>query len=156
MIVVTDAGPLIYLAGAGELDTLRYLFDAVVVPQVVFDEVTVAGAGRIGSEEVAAATWLRVEIEAPDPRLLAMLDAGEASAIPLAERLHAMLLVDDTSARAVAEDRGIRIVGTLGVLLLAKRAGHVSLVAPILERMAALGMYVSADLRRRVLQAAGE
>jgi hypothetical protein len=42
------------------------------------------------------------------------------------------------------------------VLLLAKRAGHVSLVAPILERMAALGMYVSADLRRRVLQAAGE
>lgn len=156
MIVVTDAGPLIYLAGAGELDILRHLFDAVVVPRVVFDEVTVAGAGRIGSAEVAAATWLRVEIEAPDPRLSATLDAGEASAIPLAERLHATLLVDDASARAVAQDRGIRIVGTLGVLLLAKRAGRVSLVAPILERMAALGMYVSADLRRRVLQAAGE
>jgi predicted nucleic acid-binding protein len=42
MIVVPDAGPLIYLAGAGHLDLLRRLYDEVVVPRIVFDEVTVA------------------------------------------------------------------------------------------------------------------
>ena len=156
MIVVTDAGPLIYLAGAGELQVLQDIFDAVIVPRVVYEEVTVAGAGRVGAAEVAGASWLRVEDEAPDQDLLAILDAGEAAAIPLAERYHAMLLVDDAAARAAAQGRGLQVVGTLGVLLLAKRGGHVPLVAPILERMARLGMYVSAELRERVLRAAGE
>lgn len=156
MIVVTDAGPLIYRAGAGELQVLDDLFDAVIVPRVVYEEVTVAGAGRIGAAEVASATWLRVEEEASDPDLLTTLDAGEAAAIPLAERHHAMLLVDDAAARTAAQRRGIRIVGTLGVLLLAKRGGHLALVAPVLDRMSQLGMFVSAALRARILDAAGE
>lgn len=49
MIVVPDAGPLIYLAGAGQLDLLRRLFTRVVVPRVVHDEVVVAGAGLLGA-----------------------------------------------------------------------------------------------------------
>lgn len=56
MIVVPDAGPLIYLAGAGHLDLLPQLYDRVVVPGVVFDEIVVAGTGLTGSREVAAAS----------------------------------------------------------------------------------------------------
>lgn len=37
MIVVPDAGPLIYLGGAGHLEILRLLYSEVVVPRVVFD-----------------------------------------------------------------------------------------------------------------------
>jgi predicted nucleic acid-binding protein len=81
VIVVPDAGPLIYLGGAGELDLLRKLYDEVVVPRVVYDEVVLAGAGLSGAQEVAAASWLRVEDMAPDPTLAATLDRGEAAAI---------------------------------------------------------------------------
>ena len=61
MIVVPDAGPLIYLGGANELELLRKLYDEVVVPRVVHDEVVVAGAGLPGAREVAACRWIRVE-----------------------------------------------------------------------------------------------
>lgn len=102
MIVVPDAGPLIYLAGAGKLKLLRALYLRVVVPSVVHAEVVTAGAGLVGSAEVAAATWLEVEDVQPDMTLAAALDAGEAAAIPLAERLAATLLCDDADARAIA------------------------------------------------------
>jgi len=70
VIVVPDAGPLIHLAGAGHLDLLPQLYDRVVVPRVVIDEIVVAGAGLTGSREVAAATWLEVEAASPDPALV--------------------------------------------------------------------------------------
>jgi predicted nucleic acid-binding protein len=156
VIVVTDAGPLIYLAGAGELGLLHQLYAEVVVPRIVYEEVTVAGAGLIGASEVAAAAWLQVVERDADPDLLDELDAGEAAAIPLAEELGALLLVDDGAARAIAAERGILVVGSLGVLLAAKRAGHLDVVGPVLDRMVLLGMFVAPALRERVLGLAGE
>ena len=111
MIVVPDAGPLIYLAGAGHLDILPALYSEVVVPRIVFDEIVVAGAGLTGAHEVERASWLRVEDVPQDPSLLAILDRGEAAAIPLAERLGALLLADDARACQVARKR-VRIGAT--------------------------------------------
>lgn len=156
MIVVPDAGPLIYLSGAGRLDLLRVLYTRVVVPRVVYDEVVVRGVGLVGATEVAAAKWIEVVDAPPDVALLRDLDLGEAAAIPLAEGLHATLLCDDGAARLVARRRGLAVVGTLGVLLRAKREGHLELVAPDVHRMAELGMFVSATLLADVLEAAGE
>lgn len=156
MIVVPDAGPLIYLAGAGKLELLRALYLRVVVPTIVRAEVVTAGAGLIGSEEVAAATWLEIEDAEPDPTLTDVLDPGEAAAIPLAERLGATLLCDDADARAIARHRRLMVIGTLGVLLRAKREAHVDLIAPIIARMAELGMFVSDTLLSEILHAAGE
>lgn len=156
MIVVPDAGPLIYLGGANEIELLPKLYDEVVVPRVVHDEVVVAGAGLAGAQEVAAARWIRIEDVEPDPSLAGRIDRGEASAIPLAERLGASLLIDDGAGRIVARERGLHVVGTLGVLLLAKQRGHLPLVAPVVRRMTALGMFVSGPLRAKVLAAAGE
>ena len=156
MIVVPDAGPLIYLAGSGQLGLLKTLYDEVVVPRIVIDDVVVAGAGLVGAAEVAAASWLTIREVAPDPALLAVLDRGEAAALPLAESLAATLLVDDADARAVAAARGVAVVGTVGVLLIAKHRRLIEAVAPVLERMESFGMYVSVRLRREVLRLAGE
>ncbi len=146
MIVVPDAGPLIYLAGAGQLDLLPQLFDEVVV----------AGAGLVGAAEVEAAAWLRVDETPPDSSLVSALDPGEAAAIPLAERLGATLLADDSNARSIAQKRGLMVIGTLGVLLAAKRRGLVVEVNTILDRMRVMGMFVSDPLRERVLKLSGE
>lgn len=70
--------------------------------------------------------------------------------------LGAVLLVDDGEARAVAVERGISVVGTLGVLLAAKQRGHLAAVGPVLDRMVNRGMFVSAALRARVMALAGE
>lgn len=156
MIIVTDAGPLIYLAGGGQLHLLRVLYDRVVVPRIVFDEVTVAGTGLVGATDVAAADWLEISDRAADPDLLGALDPGEAAAIPLAAELRAVLLADDSAARAVAAERGIAVVGSLGVLLAAKRRGHLDAVKPVLDRMVVLGMFVAPALRAHVLALAGE
>jgi predicted nucleic acid-binding protein len=156
VIVVPDAGPLIYLGGAGQLELLRLLYAEVVVPRIVLEEVVVAGAGLTGADEVARATWLRIDDTAPDPDLLLVLDRGEAAAIPLAGRLHATLLADDADARTIAGQRGIPVVGTLGVLLAAKRRQLLAEVAPVIARMELLGMFVSVRLREEVLRIAGE
>lgn len=156
MIVVPDAGPLIYLAGTDNLELLRLLFGRVVTPRLVHSEVVVAGAGLLGASEVAQATWIEIEDSDPDPTLMVLLDVGEAAAIPLAERLGATLLCDDGDARKIARDRGLTIIGTLGVLLRAKRAGHLSAIAPIVSRMASVGMFISPAILSQLLDAAGE
>lgn len=156
MIVVPDGGPLIYLAGAGQLELLRQLYDRVVVPRVVFDEVVVAGAGLTGSREVAASTWLVGEGVAPDPDLSATMDRGDAAAIPLAERLGATLLCHDAAGRAEARRRRLQVVGRLGVRLLAKNRGLLSQVRPIIEAMRGAGMYVATGLLSQILVPAEE
>jgi predicted nucleic acid-binding protein len=156
VIVVPDAGPLIYLGGAGQLDLLQKLYVRVVVPRVVWDEVVVHGAGQVGAAEVAAATWLERTDATPDPGLLSILDVGEAAAIPLAERLGATLLCDDADGRSEARRRGLPVVGTLGVLLRGKREGHLTEIAPIVARMTALGMFVAPSLLAQVWVLAGE
>jgi uncharacterized protein len=156
VIVVPDAGPLIYLAGSGHLELLRELYSEVVVPRTVYEEVTIAGEGLIGADEVRAVTWLTIEDGSPDPTLLEVLDRGEAAAIPLAQRLRADLLIDDLEARRIARGRGLRVVGTLGVLLAAKRKELLPEVTPVLVRMETLGMFVSGALREEILRLAGE
>ncbi|MEI8258832.1 MAG: DUF3368 domain-containing protein [Deltaproteobacteria bacterium] len=156
MIVVPDAGPLIYLATAGHLDLLAMLYQRVVVPRVVYDEVVVAGAGQAGAEEVAAASWIEVMDGEPDADLARFLDRGEAAAIPLAARLGAVLLSDHAAARGEARRRSLVVIGTLGVLLLARNRGHVERILPVIERVKLAGMYVGEALIDEVAAAAGE
>ena len=150
MIVISDAGPLIYLGSVGRLALLRDLFGRVIVPQQVWDEVVGGRVERPGSAAVAAASWIDVRTPAPSTlaeRLVRVLDAGEAAAIGLYHELRAdLLLCDDLEARRMAAAEGVRVVGTLGLLVRGKRAGLVDAVGPILTAMLALGFRVSPEL----------
>lgn len=133
----------------------------MLVPSTVIDEVVVRGAGLVGSREVAAAGWLEVvPVEDGDPdvlTLLGVLDRGEAAALTLARRQGAeLVLIDDRRGRAVAERLQLRVEGTLGCLVRAKRAGELAEVAPILGALVDAGFWISAEVQRRVLDAVGE
>lgn len=161
MIVVSDAGPLIYLGGVGRLELLRDLFGRVVVPRQVWDEVVGAGAERPGSAAAAAASsWIDVRTPSPSPlteRLSEVLGAGEAAAIGLCLEIQAeLLLCDDLEARRIAAAQGIRVVGTLGLLVRGKRAGRLDAVRPIVEALVAMGLRVSPDLVEEILVLAEE
>jgi uncharacterized protein len=64
--------------------------------------------------------------------------------------------LDERRGRAVAEQLGLPVVGTMTVLIEAKRQGHVPLVAPIIDQMIAQGRRISPRLRAEVLTRAGE
>jgi len=85
------------------------------------------------------------------------LGPGETEVLALAlESGDAIVIIDDALARQVAETLGIRLIGTLGVLLDAKRAGLVPAVAPLLDQLQALRFRLASHTRAAVLELAGE
>jgi len=127
--VVADSSVLIALAVAGKLDLLEKLWKVVFVPRVVESEVLVSG--KRGSEQIAdafARGWLVVR-EGNVDRIKALVrrpvGPGELAclAVVLAEGAD-LFLVDDLAARKAAAELGIEVVGTVGVLLMAVRHGH--------------------------------
>ena len=159
MIVVSDAGPLIYLGAVGHLDLLRLMFGRVLVPEAVWREVVDMGEGRPGSRETRAATWLIVTPANQEAarQLQGQLDLGEAEALALAVELDAdHLLIDDQAGRRLAAELGVSIVGSLGILVRAKRLGHIDAVRPVVEAMLELGFHATTDLVDTVLTLAGE
>lgn len=130
MKVVVNATPLISLALLGRLSLLKQMFEEVIVPLTVHEEVVVHGVGRPGSEALAAADWLTVmPIDASvaiEPLLLG-LDAGELEVLLLARQITPdWVIVDERLARSVAFALGLPVKGTLGILLAAVLAGLLS------------------------------
>jgi len=85
------------------------------------------------------------------------LGKGEISVIAYAN-LHPeyLVIIDDAAARQFAKTIGIKSLGTLGVLLLAKRRGVIKSVKPAISKLQETGLWLSEDLIRMVLKEAGE
>ena len=130
MIVVADTSPINYLVLIKEIEILPRLYGKVVIPQTVREELLHPVAAEIVRTWTAQApAWLEIRTPAksPDPSL-ARLDPGEGDAIMLAAELHAdQLIVDDREGRRLAEERGITVIGTLGVLKEAATMGLLDL-----------------------------
>lgn len=162
MKVVADSGPLISLASISQLDLLRSLFDIICIPQAVFQEVVDAGNGRAGSEEVAHAKWIErhaVKNKREVGRFMTDdgLDKGEGEAIVLAREMNArLLIIDDRIARDCAASQNISIIGTAGILLLAKEDQFIRSVREPLDELLRRGFYLSARSYTKIIQTAEE
>lgn len=157
--VVCDTGPLIALSLIDHLQILQQLFRRVLVPRAVLDEVSAGGAERPGSQAILGAGWFEILDDVkPDPLLAAELGAGEAAAIASAYEVGARLvLLDDRKARRIAIGAyKLKVIGSAGVLVLAKRAGSIPAVCPLLDAMVARGYYLSQRLVEQATITAGE
>lgn len=157
--VVADSGPLIALARIGQLELLPQLFVRVQIPSAVWREVTQGAVeGRSGAAEVRAASWIDVTVadEATAAAYALLVDEGEAEAIAIARAREALLVIDDDRGRRLALRLELRIKGTLGILVLAKRRGMLSQVRPLIEALPQRGVYVSQRLIDAVLRDVGE
>ncbi|HET9227420.1 MAG TPA: DUF3368 domain-containing protein [Thermoanaerobaculia bacterium] len=157
--VVCNAGPLIALSLVGQLDLLRQLYPRVIVPEPVFREVVAGGLDRAGASLIASAEWLeRTELAVPEPLLALELGPGEAAVLATGQLLQAQLvLIDERRARRIAEQAyGLRVKGSAGILVSAKRAGLISAVVPYLDQMVRHGYYLSNRLIERAAAEAGE
>ena len=160
MIVVADSGSLIAFAMLGQLDVLHQLYGQVPIPQEVWVEVVIQGDGEAGSNEVRAAGWIEVVGNSPSVLFTALreqLDPGEAAALALAsERCADLVLVDDRRGRAMAPRLGLRVRGTLGVLVEAKRSGLVPAVMPLVARLLDQGFRASSEVVAEIAELTGE
>jgi predicted nucleic acid-binding protein len=158
-LAVTNTTPIIALALIGELDLLQRLYSQVAIPPAVQQEVLAGGPGAVGSAELQRAAWLRV-VRLQDPQraeMLSDLDRGEAEAIALAQELNAdLVLIDERMARRHAERLGLKLSGTLGVLLRAKSLGLIPSVSPLVERLLRGGIRLSESVVAEALRLAGE
>jgi predicted nucleic acid-binding protein len=145
--VVCDSSCLIALERIGHLDLLPALFHPVQAPPTVLQEFG------------ASPEWLRVE--APTDRALVvalgmLMDAGEAEAVALASERGWPIILDDRQARAVARRLDLQIVGTVAVLIRAKRQGLIEAIGPLLDDLAKNEFRLSEALRQEALRLAGE
>jgi predicted nucleic acid-binding protein len=117
MIVVSDTSPINYLLAIGQIEILPKLFGTIIIPATVMAELKADDAPKVNLRwlvklpagfEVRWASHLDQALD---------LDAGEREAICLAEELHAAaVLMDERKGRTVARQRGIAVVGTIGIL----------------------------------------
>jgi predicted nucleic acid-binding protein len=144
--VVADASPLIAFQQIGQLSLLQALFTTLLVPPAVAREI---------APSVPPQPWI-VERQPAQPLapqvLQASLGPGESEAISLALELRAdRFIVDEKAARHLAQALGLNVVGTLGVLLAAKRKGLIPAVRPLVEALLEKNFWISPQLVERAL-----
>lgn len=155
-LIIVDAGPLIALAKADALEVAGELPLEFICPQSVRDELD-AGLAK-GHAEVNP-TWLKVLPVAGNitPIGRKSLGRGEAAVIRLAlERAIPLVCIDDWWGRRAATAVGLRVTGTLGLLVRAKALGIVPAVRPFTDRLTSSGTWFDPELVRRVLEELGE
>ena len=150
MIDVSDTSPINYLLLINQIDLLPRLFQQIIVPDVVRDEMVDPSAPLFLQQWIAnPPPWFTVQTVSVVDETLDALDPGEQAAISLAQTLPAdLLIIDERLGRQIASDRGIPIIGTLGILDDAASQGFVEL-SDAIARLQQTNFRIS----RRIIQA---
>jgi len=156
---ISNTSPLLYLYRIGNIDWLGQLFDSVWIPSAVVDELRQGLEHGYEVPNPNSYSWLKIvdPLATPSEWLVLDLGAGEIAAMALAlENRTRLVLLDDALARKIAQGAGLTVWGTLKILLEAKARGCCTEIAPLVERLAQSGMWLSQDIRKRILALANE
>lgn len=160
MIVISDSGPIIALSKINQLNILRHYFGKIHISDATYNELVKKGKGMFGSEEVKKADWIKVakvKDEVAVKVLELELDRGEAETIILGNELKAdLILLDESIARRVANMLNLKVKGTIGILVLAKKGNIIKKLKPILNELRAKGVWISDEVYDEALKLAGE
>ena len=158
--IVINTGPLLALiAGLGDLKILNSLYEQVVVPYEVCQEVMAGGAANFGICEFTEAGFLikRDKFTMIQPYLLNSLDLGESSVIQTAlDKKIQTVCIDETVGRRIARLNGLILTGSLGIMIRAKKEGHTFLLHEAINRMLARGVRLSERIINFALKQVGE
>ncbi len=148
-VILSDTSCIILLDKIGELKLLHTLFGQVIVTQEIADEFKKELPFWFIIKEPTNKTYQKI--------LEASLDKGEASAIAFAiEQTDCLLIIDDFKGRKYAEQLGIKITGTLGVIIEAKLSGCIESVKPLLDKIKRTDFRLTEELEKRAIEKANE
>jgi len=157
--VIVDTSVLLYLYRIGTLDWLQSLFNSIYVPTAVILELQNGQTqGYDVPDSTVYAWWQRVEPQTVPAELLALeLGAGETAVLAFAlEKPGCVVLLDDGLARHAARSLDLTVWGTLKLLLEAKSQGLTERISPLVDRLRESGMWISDEIRQRILDLANE
>ena len=142
-LIISDTSCLIALTNLNLLDILRNLYKTVLVtPEVV---------GEYGE---TLPDWISVKPVNDTKKITAFskyIDLGESSAIALATEMdEALLIVDDLEARQFALNLGLKITGTLGVLIRAYKQGIITDLAAVISRLKENGFHLPENTEKLI------
>ncbi|CCE25513.1 DUF3368 domain-containing protein [Methylotuvimicrobium alcaliphilum] len=159
-IVVIDSSPLIGLAIVNGLVWLPKLFDKVFLPESVKQEVLPgkAAPGELVIAQALAAEWIKVWPEPIKAQLEIDLDPGETDCINigLSNLDKVLLFMDERAGRAVAKEKGLRVIGTAAIIGLAKKQGLISSAHAVFEVLHRSDFRISAAVINQVLVSVNE
>lgn len=152
MLVISDASPINILIRVGFVDILPVLFQRILVPPAVAEEMRHPQTPQVVRDWLASCpAWFEVKAASNIDNSLE-IDSGEREAICLAMELKAdLLLVDDLKARRTARRLGLSITGTIGVLKMGVQRGIVDRQIAA-DRLRATDFSVSEELLNELLQ----
>lgn len=157
--VIVNSTPLIALANANALFVLRKLYGTNFIPQAVYDEFTQKEDSAC-RQIIKEKEWIIVKKVSNDydrKMYSAKLHLGEVEVMLLAQEENSdVVIIDDNAAKQTAEFLGLPVIGTLGILVHAKRKGIIDNVKNILDEMINNGFYIGQKLYDLVLNRAGE
>lgn len=156
---ISNTSPLLYLYRGGVIDWLPHIFSEVWIPHAVLKELEEGLHKGYDVPNPQEYTWIKIvdPQTIPSEWLALDLGTGELAAMALAlENPKQVILLDDAMARRIAQAAGLNVWGTLKVLLEAKARRLTESIAPVVSRMESNGMWISANIRRRILTLAEE
>ncbi len=157
--VIINSSPLIVLFKSKQAYILPQLFDEILVPEAVWNEITKTTKNDAAAQQLPTVSWAqKVEAIIIAPEIAAWdLGKGESSVLTLSLNYpNHGAIVDDRAAKKCAKSLGIITLGTGGILLLAKRRGLIDRITPRLEALRNAGLWLSDSIFKMLKQQAGE
>ena len=157
--LVINASPLIFLGNAGQLEILRASgASRFLVPSAVLDEVTSSQHADHAARSIAEARWIERAPVIPIPAEIIEWDLGPGESAVIATCLHlgdARPVLDDLTGRKCALAFGLRVIGTIGLVIAAYRHGNLVDPRKALLDLRASGMWISDAVIKQALRLAG-
>ncbi len=156
---VLDASPIILLGKADLLKTVSPLAKVWIIPEGVIREVEAKRPIEPYLPEISYSSEVVQEnVSKIHPSIAARdLGRGESEVLTLAlEKPGTGVVLDDLQARKCAALFDISLIGSLGLILLAKRKGLLNLAKLEIERLKAIGLYIDSAMLTRILTRIGE
>ena len=157
--IICNTSPLQYLHQLGALRFLPQLAKTITIPPAVKQELDIGRGLGLNLPDLQNLTWVVVRLPSSATALPLVTDlgAGEREVLALAlETPDSVCVLDDALARQLAKNLHLRLTGTLGILIDAKRAGIIPAVRPLIDQLQNLGFRLAPRTRTAVLTLSGE
>lgn len=156
--IVCNSSPLINLAKIGCLDLLESIYQQIVIPTAVYNELIFQGTRKKGVSEIEDLISRQIIAvkEVTDESLVKALnkdlDLGESEAIVLALSINAdLIIIDEADARRLAEIYKLKKTGFIGVLIRAKKEGHIVAVKEYIDHAIKEGFWIDKNLYETII-----
>ncbi len=147
--IISDTSCFIVLSKIGALELLQKVYGQIITTSDI--------AVEFGESLPEWVIVLEVEDKFKQKILELQIDKGESSAIALAIEIpDSILILDDFKARKIAQQLGLTITGTIGVIVKAKLEGKIASITPYLDKIKSTNFRISTEIEQQALKEAKE